>query len=84
MYVPCTKGAPPNIGLVVLMSLTLARMGEGERRTSWYARGRYRCANRGSLQAPAGRAGRSGGLRSDLGIESPSLQSSCRWWMDDA
>lgn len=23
-------------------------------------------------------------LRSDLGIESPNLQSSCRWWMDDA
>lgn len=31
MYVPCTKGAPPNIALVVLMSLTLARMGEGKK-----------------------------------------------------
>lgn len=84
MYVPCTKGASPNIALVVLMSLTLAGMGEGKGGRAGLPVGGSNVRIAALLQAPAGPAGRSGGLRSDLGIESPSLQSSCRWWMDDA
>lgn len=32
MYVPCTKGVPPNIAVVVLMSLPLAKTGKRRRR----------------------------------------------------
>lgn len=76
MYVPCTRGAPPNIAVVVLMSLPLARIRKRGR-----AGKPVRCAVV-RIAAPSKRL--LGGLRSDLGIESPNLQSSCRSWMDDA
>lgn len=49
------------------------------KRTSWSAR--TLCPLCESRLPPSACLG---GLRSDLGMESPSLQSSCRSWMDDA
>lgn len=75
---PAPKGVTSkhSNGCAHVPGLALARM--KKKMTGWHGRTPYRCADHGLLQALAG------GLRSDLGIESPSLQSSCRSWMDDA